>query len=1271
MRKGYDLGWIVGIALCAFINAMGPVNAATKKDLDAETAKLRAHERAITAVRDNIAAALGLPKKGTWDNGCLVLSIAAEHRPTTSVQLLRRKGDWAQGVANLRGHAPRGKADGSKLSIGKDALQGALTVTLTPFPHTQGYPYFRENYHDCAPRTYVYELELQINGFQVSGTAKGQGREWQCTGTFVPLVHPKYPRVPLGSGEEDDPLVEAKWLEGNVARVYDQIRALSMTGRLGLPYDLAIKQIPRYSFKRPIVKGDGGGKGKGKEKARKNVPSIDDMGMDDMDLGGGAAATQENYKPLVEQARRISARTQRLLDLARLQEKEGDKVKPVPPGGLKLDDPEFGPWFDVAPLRGTKGKNNIVPADAGGPGDQQWSYVNHWHCVGPISDQALWPIHATLLPDLIPVPDTDCVVSKDILGRELYVAGKLSKPGVCMADSANGLTRPPNWRAGDKYTIGEYLHSPGIGLDHSSCYAFTELHSDEDKTLFAGAVVNDTGALWVNDRLVWDSGDHPLINKTMRQVFKVDLRKGRNTVIMRARDRQHPTWFGLFLCTRGAPRDAASFKAAVAARDAAYATLKLATDGTVGWRGDRRGNYPGAEPVTAWDLEKRINVVWRRPMPKSCTGLVLVDDNLFTVSEPYFLECVDPNTGETRWKGRCSPLELKAKDVFEKEMKPLEERLSKVRGKEREALQKEINALLAKHECPNATFSGGVCNLFSTPISDGEHVWAKIANTVGCFDMAGNRKWLAETESKDMASLLLVDGVLVDADPRSNPLQITAWDAATGKELWKKKGGKPPKWLCGSPGAMRLTNGKENMVVVIAATCDTFRLADGKRLLADVEFQHVASKEFDTMFVDHDVLYISRNFARGSTAEIAAYRFVMIDRDTVGAVPLWSTLVKNDSYCGLMKHGNRLMQLTGGGVEGRGKLWIMDIVSGQLQPPVEKLAGTGLADQWVPPCMVGDTLYINDSWRGGPTMNLIPNNMSAIRMTPKPHVIARNRMERMIGAPTFKDDKIYLRTFNSFMCLGYTGEEGKRYEAEVNARTVLAAIMAVKPDVSDPIVPKPTKSKWFGGLHPLRPDRIIGGWTYAGPFPKDLRNKARDAIGIPSFKCRLGEKPKGSVTVNGTKFPVAKKEDKNRFHGAWKDVAWRYRPYINVTATVKEHQNAVSYWYTQISSYGGVLRFEMDAPGVTVWINGTEIKYGQRVRLAGGHFAMVMEVAIDEVPADGVKISPIFRDSSDPKAELAARLEHLKLHKPTLERVVKLSPDSDIGKLSARLLGEL
>ena len=845
------------------------------------------------------------------------------------------------------------------------------------------------------------------------------------------------------------------------------------------------------------------------------------------------------------------------------------------------------------------------------------------------------------------------------------------------------------------------------------------MHSDRDCELWAAAVINDVGALWINDRLVWDSGDHQYISKTRHQLFRARLRRGANTLIVRCKDRQHPTWFGVFFCTRGAPRDAADVEADTAVRETAYAELRPPTFGTAGWRGDRQGNYPGAKPVTAWDYSKRINVIWRRPMFKVCASLVVVGDSLFTVNEPYFLVCVDRSTGATRWERACSPLELKDKTAYA-EMESLHDRLLKernaallLRGEIEEAkrtgrkdgltakqaavksataaleeTQKEISELSRKHGCPSYGFGDGdVANLFPTPVTDGMHVWVKLRGMVACFDFDGNRKWMVDAEAKYTPSLLLVDapdesgggrpsGVLIDTDTAAERCRFTAWNAASGEERWRQEGGVPGKWLTGSPVAMRLTNGKESMVVVIGATCDILRLNDGKRLLRDVEFQRLAGKEHDTMLVDRDVLYVSRNLARDRavlrTAEIAAFRMVMIDRDTIGAVPLWSTIVKVDSYCGLIKHGGLLMQLTGGGEYGMGKLWIMDTTTGRLQRPVMKLTGTPMADTWVPPCMVGDTLIINDSWRGGPS-GRVSNNMTAVRMTPRPHVIARNPMERTIGAPTFADDRSYLRTFNSLMCLGYSGDEGRRYEAEVNAYTVLGSIPVTRPDASEPVEPEPSRERFWGDMHTLWPGRLIGGWTLAGPFPKRLRDAARAALGHPRWKQqRLDEKGEGTITVGSADFPVGRWGLTGSFEDTWETVAWRYKPQINVTSILTNHADGVSYWYSEISTgRDSILRFELDVPSVSAWIAGVPIRHNRRVHLKPGHYPMVLEVAADEIPEGGVRIGPRFWDSGDPKAEIEARLNHLRLCRRTLERAARLSPGSDIGKLSAKLLDEV
>jgi hypothetical protein len=565
-----------------------------------------------------------------------------------------------------------------------------------------------------------------------------------------------------------------------------------------------------------------------------------------------------------------------------------------------------------------------------------------------------------------------------------------------------------------------------------------------------------------------------------------------------------------------------------------------------------------------------------------------------------------------------------------------------------------------------------VANLFSTPVSDGKRVWAKMRGMVACFDLDGNRKWMASADSTYTPSLLLADGVLVDTDTAAAQCLFTAWDAASGREKWRAQGGKPGKWLTGSPMAMRLTNGKESMVVVIGPTCDVMRLDDGRHLVRDIEFQRGSSHDHDTLLVDRDVLYVSRamDWREAPTAEIAAFRLVMSDRDTVGAVPLWSAIVREDSFCGLIKHGERILQLTDGGEEGQGVLWIADAATGRLHPPLTRLMATPIGDRWVPPCAVGDTLFLNDSWRGPGEWNW-PNNMTAVRMTPRPHVIARNPMERTIGTPAFAEDRIYLRTFESLLCLGRQGDEGARYEAEVQARTALGAVSPAKPDASAPVEPRPSADRFWGDTQLLWPERSVGYWTHAGPFPKRLRDAARAALGHPRWTARVGKDGAGAVAVGGAEYPLKRHQARRIFQGAWNDVAWRYRPHLDVTAALTNHADAVSYWYAEVTvDRDRLFRLEMDSRGASLWIGGTAVGHNQRVHLVPGRYPMVMEVAFDAVPEDGGRIRFMLRDSTDPKAELEAWLDHWRFHRATLERAVRLLPGSDIAKRSAAMLAE-
>ena len=71
----------------------------------------------------------------------------------------------------------------------------------------------------------------------------------------------------------------------------------------------------------------------------------------------------------------------------------------------------------------------------------------------------------------------------------------------------------------------------------------------------------------------------------------------------------------------------------------------------IGWRGDGSGRFPGATPVTDWDLKTKKNVVWQVRMPFfSCAGPIVVGDKVFTTGEPDLLICVEAKTGKELWR---------------------------------------------------------------------------------------------------------------------------------------------------------------------------------------------------------------------------------------------------------------------------------------------------------------------------------------------------------------------------------------------------------------------------------------------------------------------------------------------------------------------------------------------------------------------------------------------------------------------------------------------
>jgi hypothetical protein len=53
-------------------------------------------------------------------------------------------------------------------------------------------------------------------------------------------------------------------------------------------------------------------------------------------------------------------------------------------------------------------------------------------------------------------------------------------------------------------------------------------------------------------------------------------------------------------------------------------TLLAADPPVRGWRGDWTGRFPDAKPVTAWNVERGLNVLWRVPLKQYTNAQPLI-----------------------------------------------------------------------------------------------------------------------------------------------------------------------------------------------------------------------------------------------------------------------------------------------------------------------------------------------------------------------------------------------------------------------------------------------------------------------------------------------------------------------------------------------------------------------------------------------------------------------------------------------------------------------
>jgi outer membrane protein assembly factor BamB len=260
----------------------------------------------------------------------------------------------------------------------------------------------------------------------------------------------------------------------------------------------------------------------------------------------------------------------------------------------------------------------------------------------------------------------------------------------------------------------------------------------------------------------------------------------------------------------------------------------------VGFRGDGSGVYATPLAVTSWNATN--NVIWKADIGFwGDSGPVPAGDRVYTVKDPCELVCVSDADGKILWRftldyastlppeeaaevraqyAKAEPLlwEQMALVHKDKMMKgPIKREKNEARRKELEREYEEqvvqrrriIKETLQELPLAGKNHVPPCGNSYSTPVTDGQHVWAIFANGVlGCVTREGEKVW-----TRHLGRMMHLQGYAHSPRLVGGKL-IIQWnkillglDARTGKTIWSSKA--LPGWCTPVP----LKAGGESLLV--------------------------------------------------------------------------------------------------------------------------------------------------------------------------------------------------------------------------------------------------------------------------------------------------------------------------------------------------------------------------------------------------------------------------------------------------------------------------
>jgi outer membrane protein assembly factor BamB len=1014
---------------------------------------------------------------------------------------------------------------------------------------------------------------------------------------------------------------------------------------------------------------------------------------------------------------------------------------PLQVGDVSTDDPQFVPSMGPLSLEATTEGVNRLPDTVGANGAPLWAYVKGWRFLGPLTPMD-FDTCSPYLPDIVPAIGSCLIVQTNRFpwGPKNYYVGDGLSPWTGMPfDPRSGYTLPP------VYSRANMVWSVRNGVLYGACMASLVVESPRDLTVWAAVGCPVRGTVWVENQLIWTSGrKEDLSNQGMMQQFKMPLKKGPNRVVVRLDTYHQGLGLTMRICVQGNPRTAEQVAKDEAAEKAAYAKVGRPYDRLCAGEMDFARQFPDCRPPLAWDLSKDINVLWRTYLPESRGGVLIVGERLFVTQEPFSLVCLNKADGKELWRQNMDPIEFLCPEIWEKEkaqvdefdkldVKPVptpeESARRKTLLKEREELMKTVvpkrppvrQCISSEAAEMKRKFEYGGGHTFAKPVSDGKHVWYKMAEghdaMLACYDLDGRRKWARIYDKTRGGGGSSIPGLVLHGnkiicqvarygtgpatDPNANDddenvvttssateymdnqrrYSLMAVNKDTGEPIWESNaypgeafGRRFDADCVVQPGLMRLANGTETLDVVIhTAVGVVLRAEDGKELMRYCG--------------GYSNLGVPIEDGKGtfffSNATIQGVKFRLVDRDTITT----RVMFRRDAFHEIGKklcardgllNGDRLYIM-------QKRLSVYDTQTGLIdaKAPSELWPYQCETQVYMPSIVTGnDVLYVASTTDGG----ALPGAMIAVQCAPErdPIVLARNWMpgSGVSSHPVCEGDRMYARTQKEVLCIGYTGEDGRRYEAEVLAKTVLAHKLPPAVPENDPApiqIPAKVPNRSVANEHMawrMQPGGMVGCFLVTEPMPTAgsswltelFCGKARPKAG-ERFHAEMANSEfvqgENRVKVRGVMLGAVLAEGYGNAGGGLVTEAQAFGLKYDMGLVHCGQPGTLCMWRANLGfDRTSTWRFTSGrGTGVRAWLDGVEIKDGQRVRVPMGFYDFIVttEAKGDEDLKGAFK--PVFWPAETPEAEQAARKSLVGALRPLLEKVPKDVKDPEVTKL--------